>query len=53
MLRAREYEAVGVDPDAPHGADYHRIEFEHAELPRQVDAVVASTSLTTSPTSTW
>lgn len=45
MLRASGYEAIGVDPDAPHGADYHRIEFEHAELPRRVDAVVASTSL--------
>jgi len=45
MLRASGYEAVGVDPDAPHGAGYHRIQFEHAELPRQDDAVVASTSL--------
>jgi SAM-dependent methyltransferase len=45
MLRASGYEAVGVDPDAPHGADYHRVEFEQADLPRHVDAVVASTSL--------
>ncbi|HKC28709.1 MAG TPA: methyltransferase domain-containing protein [Jatrophihabitans sp.] len=45
MLRASGYEAVGVDPGAPHGADYRRIEFEHAQLPRPVDAVVASTSL--------
>jgi SAM-dependent methyltransferase len=39
------YEAVGVDPDAPYGADYHRVEFEQADLSRHVDAVVASTSL--------
>lgn len=45
MLRSSGYEAVGVDPEAPHGADYRRIEFEHAELPGRVDAVVASTSL--------
>jgi SAM-dependent methyltransferase len=45
MLRASGYKAVGVDPDAPHGADYRRVEFEQAHLPRHVDAVVASTSL--------
>jgi SAM-dependent methyltransferase len=45
MLRADGYEAVGVDPEAPHGAGYQRIEFENAELPRQADAVIASTSL--------
>jgi SAM-dependent methyltransferase len=45
MLRANRYDAVGIDPRAPDDAHYRRIEFEHAELPRQVDAVVASTSL--------
>ncbi len=39
------YDAVGIDPRAPDDAHYQRIEFERAELPRQVDAVVASTSL--------
>src|SRR6266566_6284074 len=45
MLRANRYDAVGIDPQAPDAAHYQRIEFERAELPRQVDAVVASTSL--------
>ena len=45
MLRANRYEAVGIDPRAPDDAHYQRIEFERAELPRQVDAFVASTSL--------
>lgn len=39
------YDAVGVDPAAPDGAEYRHLEFEHAELPARVDAVVASTSL--------
>lgn len=39
------YEAVGVDPAAPEGPAYRRIEFERADLPAAVDAVVASTSL--------
>ncbi len=45
MLRANRYDAVGIDPRAPDDAHYQRIEFERAELPRQVDAFVASTSL--------
>ena len=45
MLRAEGYDALGIDPEAPEGAHYRRIEFERADLPRQVDAVVASTSL--------
>lgn len=45
MLRSRGYEAVGVDPEAPDGAEYRRVEFEHAEAFEDVDAVVASTSL--------
>ncbi len=45
MLRSNGYDAVGIDPQAPDEAHYRRIEFERAELPQQVDAVVASTSL--------
>lgn len=45
LLRAEGYEATGVDPKAPEGPGYLRAEFEHAELPGDVDAVVACTSL--------
>jgi len=44
-LHANGYDALGVDPQAPAGADYQRAEFESASLPEQVEAVVASTSL--------
>ena len=44
-LRSAGYDAIGVDPQAPEGPQYQQIEFERAELPRHVDAVVASTSL--------
>ncbi len=44
-LRSSGYDAVGVDPQAPQGAGYHRVEFEQAELPAEADAIVASTSL--------
>jgi SAM-dependent methyltransferase len=44
-LRASGYDAVGVDPQAPDEAAYLRIAFELAELPGEVDALVASTSL--------
>lgn len=44
-LRSSGYEAVGVDPKAPEGEEYRRSEFEHLDLPRGFDAVVASTSL--------
>ena len=37
--------ATGADPNAPDTPDYHRVEFEHLELPQRVDAVIASTSL--------
>jgi SAM-dependent methyltransferase len=39
------HEAVGVDPEAPAGPAYHRIEFERYAPPRPLDCVVASTSL--------
>lgn len=45
MLLADGYDAIGVDPNAPEGARYRQTEFERAELPETVDAVVASTSL--------
>jgi SAM-dependent methyltransferase len=45
MLRAGGYEAVGVDPKAPDGAEYRRVEFEEAEPFAELGAVVASTSL--------
>jgi SAM-dependent methyltransferase len=45
FLQAEGYDAVGVDPKAPDAPDYLRTEFEHADLPDGVDAVVACTSL--------
>ncbi len=45
FLHSSGYEAAGIDPQAPDTADYHRIEFEHLELPQRVDALIASTSL--------
>jgi len=45
MLRSGGYEAMGIDPKAPAGADYRRVAFEEVELVEKVDAVVASTSL--------
>jgi SAM-dependent methyltransferase len=45
MLLGNGYEAVGIDPVAPDAAHYQQTQFERAELPRRVDAVVASISL--------
>jgi SAM-dependent methyltransferase len=45
MLRTSGYAAMGVDPEAPDGADYQRIEFERVTFPPGVDVVVACTSL--------
>jgi SAM-dependent methyltransferase len=45
FLHSNGYQATGVDPNAPDTRDYHRVEFEHLELPQRVDAVIASTSL--------
>lgn len=39
------YEALGIDPQAPEGDGYQRVEFERVELSTQVDAVIACTSL--------
>ena len=44
MLRSSGYDA-GVDPEAPDGGRYRKVEFEAAKLAPDVDAVVASTSL--------
>lgn len=45
MMRARGYDAIGVDPQAPEGPEYIQATFEDARLPRRPQAVVASTSL--------
>jgi SAM-dependent methyltransferase len=45
MLLADGYDAEGIDPNAPEKPHYRRLEFEQVELPRDVDAFVASTSL--------
>lgn len=45
MLAASGYQALGVDPKAPEGASFRRVEFEHCELPSRADALVACTSL--------
>ena len=45
MLHAAGYAAAGVDPEAPEGPWYRRIEFERYELPEPAQAVVACTSL--------
>ena len=45
MLRQSGYQALGVDPRAPEGSSFRRVEFEHCELPTRADAVVACTSL--------
>jgi SAM-dependent methyltransferase len=44
-LRAKGYNAIGIDPQAPEGMYYERTEFERASIPEEVEAVVASTSL--------
>ena len=45
FLRSDGYDAVGVDPEAPGGAHYQRVEFERLELEQRFDAAIASTSL--------
>jgi hypothetical protein len=42
---ARGYQAVGVDPEAPEGPDYERVELECYDQPQPVGCVVASLSL--------
>jgi len=46
LLRAAGYDALGVDPAAPEGAEYRRVEFERLEdPPTEAAAIVASASL--------
>ncbi len=44
-LRDGGYEAIGIDPVAPEGDSYRRIEFERSDLAGQLDGVIACTSL--------
>jgi len=45
MMEAAGYQAAGVDPEAPPGLSYRQAEFERCEMPGQLDAIVACTSL--------
>jgi SAM-dependent methyltransferase len=45
MLRAGGYEATGIDPEAPEGAGFLRVEFEDYQPTRPSDAIIACTSL--------
>jgi SAM-dependent methyltransferase len=45
MLRSAGYQATGIDPEAPEGPWYHRVEFERCELSEPAQVVVACTSL--------
>jgi SAM-dependent methyltransferase len=44
-LLADGYDAVGIDPVAPEGDSYRRVQVEHAGLPAGLDGVIACTSL--------
>lgn len=44
-LEAAGYQAIGVDPEAPPGPCYRQAEFQNADLPAGLDAVVACVSL--------
>jgi SAM-dependent methyltransferase len=45
MLERQGYQALGIDPQAPEGPSYRRVEFEESDVSAPVDAVVACTSL--------
>jgi SAM-dependent methyltransferase len=45
MLEAAGYQAIGVDPEAPPGPRYRQEEFQRADVPADLDAIVACTSL--------
>jgi SAM-dependent methyltransferase len=45
MLQAAGYAATGIDPEAPDGPWYRRIEFERYPVPEPASAIVACTSL--------
>ena len=44
MLEREGYQALGIDPHAPEGTSYRRVEFERSDAP-QAHAVIACTSL--------
>jgi SAM-dependent methyltransferase len=44
-LQESGYDALGIDPRAPEGAAYRGVRFEESDVPAQVAAVVACTSL--------
>jgi SAM-dependent methyltransferase len=44
-LQRDGYDALGIDPAAPEGPAFRRVEFEKSELPARADAIVACTSL--------
>lgn len=44
-LREAGYDAIGIDPEAPEGAHYERVEFEQFAPIHRADAIVAATSL--------
>jgi len=44
-LEEAGYEVTGIDPEAPQGSSYRQAEFEQSDIPGQVDAIVACTSL--------
>ena len=44
-LLADAYDVVGVDPEAPDGPSYHRVELEQYDVQQPLDAIVACTSL--------
>jgi SAM-dependent methyltransferase len=39
------YQALGVDPQAPEGPSYRRLEFEESDVSAPADAIIACTSL--------
>ena len=45
MLHTSGYEAAGIDPEAPLGPGYSQVDFEHYDMPRAADAIVACASL--------
>jgi SAM-dependent methyltransferase len=45
MLLESGYDATGIDPVAPEGDSYRRVEIEQCDLPQPLDGVIACTSL--------
>jgi SAM-dependent methyltransferase len=45
MLQSAGYAAAGIDPEAPEGAGFRRVEFEDYLPSRPADAIIACTSL--------